>query len=222
MSEKFQLKLSLGSTSEEVTISGEFSDEEWKLLWLFIEYEAEVSQTRLVQNGDWGKAKIEWNHQTGLSGEADLPPWDDVIVFIHRFRPVLLQNEKTNFYKVHNLLAKVLVDPNAREILRIQHQLYSGKSFQAQVKVLSNDVVLNSEKVLFDWLNAYENHREEQRKEFIDSLHKILTLEVSKAFFLGLLRDKMIAVSNLAKLIRVIKGIQPEGLRGKIQNQSNK
>jgi hypothetical protein len=203
---KFKLQLeSDGGNSE---VSGEFTDEERDRLRLFVQYSDEVSKTRLVQNGDWGGFEIRYDEKTGYSYKATLPPWDDVIIFLHKFRPLLLETEATSFYKIQSLLGKVLDHPVLRVLLRAQRELYSGKTFQGQVQVLSNSVLLNSDKVLSDWLNAYEYHREKEKREFIDSLHKMIPLDISKAIFLGLLRDKSIAVLNVTEFIKVVQGAQ--------------
>ena len=137
-----------------------------------------------------------------------LPPWDDVMVFLHKFRPLGLKSEKTYFYRICNLLSKALSHPYLRSIIKEQRRVYSGKRMQSGFQIRSNDVLLNSEKVLFDWLNAYEYHRDKEKREFIEGLHKMLPLEASKVIFLSLLTEKAKAIFNLATLVRVVLGKQ--------------
>ena len=132
-----------------------------------------------------------------------LPDWNQVIVFLHKLRPLLLEDEKTNFYKIRNLLAKKLDNPHFRNLLTQYHQLYSGKKAQSEVQIKSNEIVLNSEDTLLDWLNSYEFHRNEDKRKFIESLHQMLPLDVSKVIFLRLLLDKAEAIHRLADFIRV-------------------
>jgi hypothetical protein len=77
---------------------------------------------------------------------------------------------------------------------------------QEMIKISSNDVVINSEKVLLDWLNAEEYHRDKDKKEFLEELYKSFPEEASKTIFLNLLRDKTQAIYNLAGLCRVVIG----------------
>jgi len=206
MPKKFSLQIkSDGGNSE---VSGEFTDEESERLGLFVQYAEEVSKTRLVQIGEWGEGNFRYDEGVGFSCTATLPDWDDVKAFLHTARPLLLQNEDTYFYKIQKLLGKALDHPVMREVFRAQRKLYDGKSYQEQVKFMSNDVLLNSEKVLFKWLNAYEYHREKDHREFIEGLHKMWPLDMSKVIFLGLLKDKAIAMFDLAELIKVIQGTQ--------------
>ena len=76
------------------------------------------------------------------------------------------------------------------------------------IRISSDDVLLNSEKMLLDWLNAYEYHRDKDKKESIDKLHQMFPLEASKAVFLHLLSDKAQAIYNLTGFIRVFIGKQ--------------
>jgi hypothetical protein len=76
------------------------------------------------------------------------------------------------------------------------------------LQIRHNDVLINSEKILLDWLNSHEYHREKQKQELIDSLHRMIPLDASKVVFLRLLAYKAQGVFNLAALIRVVLGKQ--------------
>jgi len=101
----------------------------------------------------------------------------------------------------------------------MQREIYNGKRTQSAFQIKSNDTVLNSEKVLNDWLNSYEYHRDKEKRKFIESLHEMFPLEASKVIFLGLLSDKTQAIINVAKFIRVVVGKQ-ESVEGKIRLKS--
>jgi hypothetical protein len=72
----------------------------------------------------------------------------------------------------------------------------------------ANDVVVNSEAVLNDWLNSYEYHRDKDKKQLIDALQQIIPLEAVKAILLGLLADKAKAIYALVVFIRGLLGSQ--------------
>lgn len=210
MPQKYKIDLINDETGETVSLSGELSDNEVKLLEAFVKYADEVWDSDFMKSEERGQFKIQWEEKSGTTITTVLPDWNQVIVFLHKFRPILLNDEKTNFYKIHNLLAKNLDHSNFRNSLGVQHERYSGKATQAEFQIRSNKVLLNSEKLLFDWLNAHEYHRDQDKQEFIDSLHQMIPLEVSKVIFLRLLIDKAIASINVADLIRVILGKQQE------------
>lgn len=213
---RYQLDLIVNETGEKASVAGEFSDEETGLLLSFTHSAEQVWRTEFMRGEEKGRFSIKWDHESGGTISTVLPEWDKVMVFLHKFRPLLLQNEGTNFYKIHNLLAKKLDHPYFRSSLGLQHELYSGKASQALLQITSNDVLLNSERVLFDWLNSHEYHRDEEKRKFIESLHQILPLEASKVIFLRLLINKAVAAINLTSIILVVLGKQKKlGLRMK-------
>jgi hypothetical protein len=207
---KYDLHMTVAQTEEEVSLSGEVSDEEAKFLEDFVQYAQEVWTTDFVREGEHGALKINWDRESGTQITASLPDWNQVMVFLHKFRPLLLNNEKTNFYRIHNLLAKKLDHPYFRKSLRLQHELFSGKVCQSEFQIRSNEVLINSENVLFDWLNSHEYHRDEDKKQFIESLHHMFPLDGSKVIFLRLLLYKAVAAINVASFILVVLGKKKE------------
>ena len=214
MAHRYELTLAIEDTNEQVSISGRFADEDWECLDAFVQYADELLNTQLVRSGMSASLKISWEEGSGATISTKLPPWDDVIVFLHKFRPIGLQSESTDFYRICNILSKELAHTFFRSMLKEQRDIYSGKRLQAQFRITSNDVLLNSEKVLYDWLNAYEYHRDKEKQEYIDSLHTMLPLDASRVMFLTLLTDKAEAIHNIAAFTRVVQGKQ-KALRGK-------
>ena len=211
MPQRFKLTMRINETGENVSQEGELSDDEIRLLEAFIEEADEVWNTDFIHARERGTFNMKGDAESDqVTVSFSLPDWNQVIVFLHKLRPLLLQDEKTNFYKIQNLLAKKLDNPHFRNLLTQYHQLYSGKKSQSEVQIKSNEILLNSEKTLLDWLNSYEFHRNEDKRKFIESLHRMLPLDVSKVIFLRLLLDKAEAIHGLAHFIRVLLGKSPE------------
>ena len=208
MAYEYQLTLTVKETGETVSLSGRFQENEWNLLSDFLEYADDLLSTRFVRSGMRASLNIKWSRESGMVVYTQLPDWDDVIVFLHKFRPIGLQSESTNFYRICNLLAKRLAHPYFRSILDEQRKMYSGQRMQSVTQVRINDVLLNSEKFLNNWLNAFEYHRDKDKKKFIESLHEIFPLDASKVLLLQLLADKTQAIYNIAILVRVVLGKQ--------------
>lgn len=207
MAHEYELTLTIKVTGENVTLKGSFQADEWNLLNEFLEYAEELLKTKYVRDGMPAAMNITLGQNSGTVS-TKLPNWDDVIVFLHKFRPIGLQSESTNFYKICNILSKELAHPHFRNLINEQRDVYSGKRAESAFKILSNDVLLNSEKVLYDWLNSFEYHRDKEKRQFIESLHQMIPLDASKVLFLGLLSDKTQAICNIAVLVRVIVGKQ--------------
>lgn len=213
---EYKLTLTIKDTGEKVSLSGSVQEDTWNLLNEFLEYVEDLLNTKFVKNGMPASLNIKMEQGADMVVSTKLPDWDDVSVFLHKFRPLGLQSENTNFYKVCNILAKELTHPYFRNMIDEQREIYSGKRTQSMFRVQSNEVVLNSEKILYDWLNSFEYHRDKEKRQFIQSLHEMFPLDASKVLFLGLLSDKTQAIRNIAILVRVLVGKQ-KSLEGHVR-----
>ncbi|KPV54671.1 hypothetical protein SE17_02260 [Kouleothrix aurantiaca] len=191
-------------------LSGEFSDDDWRRLENFAQYADELLRTKFAQKGDTGELRVQSTEEGGLQFEARLPDWDDVTVFLHKFRPILLQNESTFFYKIVNILARELEHPYVRGFLQREKARYSGKILQSAFQITSNDIIINSEQAVSDWLNAYEYHRAEDKQALLEKVHTMFPLDASKVLFLSVLNEKLFAVYNVAGFIQVMVGKIPD------------
>jgi hypothetical protein len=206
MPHKYALSLKIDNVDGEISVSGEFSDDEWDRLEAFLQYSGELTKVRFLHSAERGCLRISGEHDR-LIIEAVLPPdWDEVIVFLHKLRPFILEDEGTSFDKVSGLLGRKLDHAYFRSLLKQCRRLYTGKIDQSLIQIWSNEELINSEKVLLIWLYAHEYHRDTEKREFIDGLHQMLPLDASKVMFLGLLLDKADAIFGLADLVRVVLG----------------
>lgn len=204
MSHECHLIITINDTGENVSLHGGFQEDAWNSLNEFLEYADDLLNSEFVKDSMRATLKIKWEQNSSMMVSTQLPDWDAVTVFLHKLRPIWLQDESTNFYKICNLLTKELTHPYFRNTVDEQRDIYSGKRKQATYTIQSNDVVLNSEKVLANWLNSFEYHRDKEKRESIEKLHKIFPLEASKVLFLGLLSDKALAINNIAVIVRAI------------------
>jgi len=210
MSHPFKITLHKEDSDAQTVIAGEFSDLDWERLNDFVVYARELFDTKFVRNGMKSSLRIEGTPASKVKVSTELPDWEEVMAFLHRFRPILLQSESTNFYKICSLLSKEVANPDFRGMLDLQRDFFSGKHVREQFKLQSDDVLINSEQVLHNWLNGYEYHRDKEKREFIQSLHGMLPLDASKVIFIGLLTAKVQAVNNVAGLVNVLIGKQPK------------
>jgi hypothetical protein len=214
MPKKYKLHFRNDSSGEEYEIEGELSEEDCSLLERYLTNCDRLFDSKWIKEGMPCSLHLEFKIGQPLSGSADLPDWDDIIVVLHKFRRFGLQNESTYFYKIANLLSRNIQLPFFHSIIDRFRKQFSGAQFQQQMAITSNDVILNSERILNDWLNAYEYHEDEDKKAFIDSLHRILPLELTKPILLHVLSDRIRAVFKMASFVEVILG-RNDNLKGK-------
>jgi ATP/ADP translocase len=215
MSHECKLTINLEDSGEEISVSGQFEDDEWTLLEAFVQYAEDLANTKLVQAGVPSSLNLHMGEELRMTVSAQLPAWEDVIVFLHKFRPIGLQSESTYFYKICNLLSRVLTHPFFQGLIKEQRDIYKGKRLQEVYRVRVNDVLLNSEEVLSAWLNSYEYHRDKEKREFIEHLSEVFPLEALKVIFLSLLAQKAQAILDLAMLVQVVLGKQKSIRRGR-------
>jgi hypothetical protein len=103
-------------------------------------------------------------------------------------------------------VSKELDDPYFMGIIQEQREIYGGKRLQERFGIRVNNDLVNSEKVLYDWLNSHEYHRDKGKREYIKGLSEVLPFEALKAIFVFLLMEKVRAIHDFDELVRVVLG----------------
>ena len=197
-------------SGEPVVVSGTWSDDEW---WALESYAKSVADLRatgmmkgMLEDGNRIQVRLNYTEGQGMELATKLPPNKDVAEFLHELRPFILTSEPASFDRVRGLLAKRLDHSSLRTLLHLALELYRGDNTRAMFQMRSNDVLLNSERTLMEWLNAFEYHRDRQKQEAIEALHRMVPLEFSRAVFITLLVDKADAIFKLSTLVDLVLG----------------
>lgn len=179
--------------------------DDWDKLMAYADAVDKLSNSQILQSHLHVQLKIKWN-KSGVAFDGTLPSNDVVATLLHRVRPFVLQEEPTSFCRVRSILAKHMAHPDLRRVLDVQRDLFSGKDFQDQIRIVTNAPgltdVLNSESTFQKWLNAFEYHHDPQKRAEVEELCGILTFDAARAIFVSMLFDKLKAVLNLATIIR--------------------
>ena len=207
---KVTFKITKLGSGEKVPVAAEFSDEEVECLRSYCQYVDELTAVKLVQDGIPCSVNLAYKQGEGTTLTSELPADEDVIVLLHRLRPLILNDEHSSFNRITGILGRRIDEPLVRQALKLQHEIYDGRAMQRQIIVSSRaeggEIIINSERALFAWLNAYEYHRDQDKKREIDCYHQLLPLDHSKAFFLMLLSNKIRAIAAIAGLAGVVLG----------------
>jgi len=205
MTHKVGIRLSNTGSEDIAEQVVEFTENEWLQLQAYLREAKELQATRFVQQSSGVNLNFKWDKDVGITWSVVMPPVDEVLAFMHRMRPLILQQEHTCFLKARKMIERKLKGAG-NPLLAFILDLFQGESMQKQVIMKSNDQIINSEKMLFTWLNAHEYHRDRDKQEFLETLHKILPLEWSRGVFVSLLIDKAKAIFMLAALVELILG----------------
>ena len=176
----------------------------------YLECVERLYELKVVREGVPCSFELKVSDGQVASIKSEIPPPDEIATLLHRLRPLILMQEPTSFLNISSLLGKRFDYAYLREVLREQRRQFEGRYYQELGRVTSNGTTVNSDEVLFAWLNGYEYHRDPDKREWIESLHHLIPLEHSMAFFVGLLSEKIDAIIELAKLVAVILGKQQE------------
>lgn len=188
------------------TISGELSDDEHKILIYYLEKHEKLVNSKPIREGFPCNANISWEQNKPIVVKASLPDEDTLSILLHRLRPFILQDEFASYSKVCAIIGRHLSDPYFRQFLHEQHRLYDGRNAQKQMKISSNDVIINSDKFLFNWLNSHEYHQDPDKREVVEKLLKSIPEDFMRTLMVSMLIDKTRAISNIATLVIVLIG----------------
>jgi hypothetical protein len=205
MSLSGRLKLAIrGLGADEFDYS--LSDEDIAHLSDFLREVDLLWELPIVQAGVPASYGVEWKDGEVVLLDWSLPPVEEIAALLHRLRPFILTNEPYSFDRVCGVLGKRLRRPFVLRLLKEARELYSGKRMQTRIQILSQEILLNSETTLMNWLNSHEYHRDKDKAAELDRLHKVFPLESSKAIFVLLLSDKLEALAETADLVELILG----------------
>lgn len=205
MSQSFCASFVIPETQERVEVRGEFSSDEWERLLRFAEYAEELEETALFQNGGEIRANFSLDGNGVFNDSSVFPSRPVVAELIHALRPIILQKEPTHFLRVCNLLSKHYSHPYLRKMIDRLRRHFVVNPSEDGWRFEVDEFALNSEEALDAWLNAYEYHRDADKRAELERLHAGPPNDFSKAVFLLLLLRKAEAAITVAGLIRAIE-----------------
>jgi hypothetical protein len=199
----FRFKLQPGD-SEPAEISVVFSDEEYAVLDNYLQQCDEFTQCKPFREGFASCFSVRGTAGQPLKVEVTLPSKDDMAILLHRLRPLLLARELASFVRAVSTLGRRIEHPDFRTLLSEQRQRYDGRELQKIVTIALNETILNSERVLQDWLNSYEYHGDRAKRESIDTLFRQLPPDLLSGIFTDLLVGKINAIGSVRQIIATI------------------
>lgn len=163
------------------TIKIIWSDAELNLMKRFTSYANKLIE--MIKRKDRAFATLNMNisikENQLLEYIVNLPDKDNISILLHNLRPFILQDEATNLNRILNLLSREISEIQFREYIKQQKNIFNttNSTLPFELKVNQNKVI-NSEKVLKLWLNAYEYHRDEEKIKEIENLIILLPFDV--------------------------------------------
>jgi hypothetical protein len=189
-------------SGEAEKFEGEFPDDDWNRLSRYLACSFRLAECRIVESQSQLHFGISSTSETVVHN-VSLPPEDDIAAFLLRLRPFVLTNEDTNFYGIRNLLARHMTLPSVRSYLDTLRDRYQGKAMPFQLKVGSTtgETVVNSEKAVLTWLNAFEYHQDADKQAELRAMYSVFPELSSRAMFLYTLLECAAAIGKMGAFI---------------------
>jgi hypothetical protein len=196
---RFSLAIKNKKTGVESVCRGEFTDDEWLVLTEFLEFSHMVSTAEIIRKG-WRSSSIGWSDARGFYSE-DNTPESHIRELLHLLRPFVLQNERTNFYNVLNMISRRMDNEGIRAVLGRWKAGFSGQISQSAFTITANNLVLNSDRAFLLWVNALEYHKDRDKQAELNAALGGLPFEVAKNIFLNGMIEKIDSISRVSKFI---------------------
>ncbi|WP_375205207.1 hypothetical protein [Hyphococcus sp.] len=196
----------------------------------FVDYEFSEDQIRILRgycDDAWrlrtspifgekaaNKFTINWSQEKGLSFIGDPIDEDAWAAGMHRLRPLLLSDEPTSFYNVASLIGRQLDNGGVRAELKRLRQKFRGELMPSIMTLHNIDGKHSMEEVFDMWINAFEHHRDLEKKEFFSGFGELITDFHMRHLINAHAVEKLRAIMGLFKLIIDVCGdrVKPKGL----------
>jgi hypothetical protein len=203
----------------------EFSDEELSILKEFVQLARKIEECPVVQMGMPFGFKIAFEEGGSVSVTVSLPEWSLVQLYLYRMRSIILDKDRTNFYKVCRILSSKCHIPEILKAISEERKLYQGENIYNTLRFSSNvggrDILLTSGQVLHDYLNGMtEYHSFERERKNFERVCGMLPIEFGRALCLWLLQEKGGATLRIAEFVRsiidVYRGVTTPPIRAEL------
>jgi hypothetical protein len=197
------------TATESACAEGEFTEQDLAVLERYLAQVEQLVAIRSVREGLPCDLSMSFDIQKlGGSFTAQLPDDDTLATVLHRLRPLILQREAASFVNACAVLGRHVKERSVRTILREKRDLFENSDRAQTWTVSANNVRINAENVLQDWLNGVEYHTDEERRARIEELMRGPEILVRHSL-VSMLLNKIDAIRAIATLISVLLNLEP-------------
>jgi hypothetical protein len=207
MPHAYRLLLDAGADDLSI-IGGELSDEEFATLDRFLDQYEALVDSQPVRNGVPCEVTIRIENGRA-SVTTDLPSQDELDILFQRLRLFILQKERTSFVNICSILRRQLSDLRLLEFINGQHAAFHNHPDELDTAFVINNSQVNQEAMLMDWINGYQYHGDDERRDALRRLGVNPQSPIIRHKLTELLLNKQTAIFNVAFLIGVLIGRNP-------------
>lgn len=115
--------------------------------------------------------------------------------------PFYLNNERSSFSRIANLVSEHFQDPDITKLVRECKKHYDGRASREVFEFVVGGMRLNSQEFLDHYLNSLEYHRDPSRRAQIEKVAEHVPLEAQRPFVVLLLGMRLNAINKLATFL---------------------
>ena len=211
MDQPYNITVKIKSTGETVKLEGKIPSEDWATLLRFRdEAKKLLTDIRECENPNVNFS-LPWNREDGVLKPTvkKTVKSSDLAIILHRLRPFILQKEPFEFNKTVNLLHRHINHGFTKELFKFFKDLFSGRELQKQMLVTSlttsGELLVNCDRMLMNWINAFEYHRDDDKRKLIQEIDKTLPEQIMRSLFVSMVIEKVKAVAEVRGIVSAIK-----------------
>ena len=170
-------------------------------LYAFCEIAQSLAESSFVTNPLNRKGSLSFGNDGSVTNQGVQPSDEEIGAFLHKLRPIYLNDEETNFNLIANIVKKHIDDEDVTKAVKYWQQYYDGRDSQKTFEIKIKGKILNSNEFFDNYINALEYHRDQKRRQYIDLIAESFPLDAQKAIFVLLLGLKVKAIIKLASFV---------------------
>ena len=199
-----RLLLVFDDTKDEFKLEATFSDEDLERFKEFIRQSSELKATKIISEGFPKNISLSWSETKGSAVEAEDIDVEYISSFLHKLRPLILDEESSSFRTISALVRKGFKNTGMeRQLKKIRYD-YENSEFKSYGQITIGNLPVFDDKTLKLWLYSSEYHQDQDKKDLIKHIEDTFTTRGTKTIFVWQLRDKAYAIFKLAELIQYI------------------
>jgi len=188
----------------------DFPHELWGIFSDFIRYSNSAHRTRFAKELSSYKTSFHIPNSGIIRNDGIVPDDEALSAFLHKYRPIILKNERTEFTNVCTHLIRHIENPTFTNVVKEWKREYSGKSIRDVCEIGQGDLLLTGESFLNTYLNAFEYHRDKKYRDKLATFQKSFAPEAQRGLVTLLLTFKFSAVCRLRKMIIQLQDLKRE------------
>ena len=195
----------LESSNWPASVAGEWSEDHATTLDMFLDQYERMADSRPVKNGIPCEVTVKISDGQAAV-DTRLPSDDDLDILFQRLRLFVLHNERISFDNVCSILKRYLRNTPLLDFIKEQQRLFRNSPEHVPGRMVFNGLVLSDEARLNDWIYGYQFHGDENRRAVFESHGIDVRHPAVRRTFVGLLLNKLNAVTNVASVTAVFMG----------------